>query len=202
MYFSYLREFYHQAGHRLQLENIDQENFIWPVTFDFWPGWSFDWLAPAAVAATTTEISHCKVSVFYFFPLCLWPPDLLSSCFMFCCRCSTFFKKVCVHFPSPVQPRTPKESHFALVWPHIQTLFLQVCPTCLSVGIITGNWDGGMWGKRRTHRKQLPMFPPLQWLQHQRWCSLMAVSHQPLWPAGGTKVSDRSALRTAAVQIK
>lgn len=70
-----------------------------------------------------------------------------------------FLKKVCVHFPSPVQPRTAKESHFALVWPHIQTLFLQVCPTCLSVGIITRNWDGGMWGKRSAHRKQLPLFP-------------------------------------------
>lgn len=131
---------------------------MWLLTFDFWPGWSWDWLAPAAVAASRTEISHCKFQPFIFF-LSVFGLLIFSLLVVFFAADVQQFKKRMHSFSISSSASNSQESHFALVWPHSQTLFLQVCPTCLSVGIITGNWDGGMWGKRSTRRKQLPMFP-------------------------------------------
>lgn len=86
-------------------------------------------------------------------------------------------------------------------------LFCPSLPTCLSVGIIIGNWDGEMWGKRSARRKQLPMFHSaavtatwaLLFINGAVTSTFMAFQRLPY---RGNKVSGRSALRTAAVQIK
>lgn len=164
---------------------------MWLLTFDFWPGWSLiGWY----------QLRYLVVK-FTFSPLCLWPPDLLSLSLLslFAADVQRFYK-VHPHFPSPARIRfcTRMTSH--------SNLFRPSLPTCLSVGIITGNWDGGMWGLG-VH------------VGNSCLCSLSAVTATwallfingavtstfmafQLLTYRGNKVSGRSALRTAAVQIK
>lgn len=177
---------------------------FWPLTFDL----AGVWLGGTSWLAAEVRNLVVKFHPFTFFPLCLWPPDLLSLLLLsFCCQCPTILWSTC-SFPITSSAPNCQGIRFCTRMTSHSNLFRPSLPTCLSVGIITGNWDGGMWGKKRSvRRKQLPMFPSaavtatwaLLFINGAVTSTFMAFQ---LLPYRGNKVSGRSALRTAAVQIK